>query len=645
MRSSRSVLRRNILCYLSLFVFASPVTGFAAELQSDTLLDEVVVTANRMETPEKEVTSTVSVITREMIENSTAGTLPELLTTVPGVALYNYGGLGSKSGVSIRGIDGGGSSQKMLLLIDGRPANYANQGGIDWNTFSLNNIERIEVVRGPVSAMYGDNSLSGAVNVITRNYDKDSTVVETSYGSFDTFTTSLLQQGKLNDGGNYVFTANYGNADGFRDHSDYQGKNATLRLNMSNGVTFSSGYTQYDRTNPGTVGVPKPSGSGALAYPDYDSYSLDTAEGYYFDLAKEIKSGIHTTNISAYYNVMDSSNIAEKTTSVGSGNNKWTRFDDVWELSEQIKEKTTGIQLNQNVLISDKQTLTWGVDYRRLDADGYDRKATPPSLTISPADEFAAYVQNSRKIDAKLTMDIGGRYDHHSVYGGQFNPKFGLAYAADEDTTLKLNVARAFKAPTLNDLYGKNGNTELQPTKAWDYELGIDKRFNEKTKGSITLYREDVEGLIIGVKRSGGGQQKMNANDMRPQGVEVALVQNVNAHVDVFANYTYLDVGDMTRRASRHKGNLGVNYKNGAFKTSLYEQYIGSSYVEDLASDPDAEKLGGYALTNVKFTYAPIESDYSYAFTVNNLFDKEYEKYQYYPMPGRSYTFSVKKTF
>lgn len=629
--------------YLAILVIASPAGGFAEELEQDTLLDEIVVTANRTETSKQEVTSTVSVITQEMIRNSPAGSVQELLGTVPGVALYGLGGLGGKNAVSIRGIDGGGSSQKMLLLIDGRPANNGYQGGIDWNLIPLANIERIEVVRGPVSALYGDNSLGGAVNIITKKYDKDRTILETSYGSFQTFTTSLLQQGKLHKG-NYVFTSQYGNTDGFRDHSDYEGQNYTLRLNFDTGWTFSGGYMRYDRTNPGTAGIAPPSGPGLDARPDYDSYDFDTAEGYYFDLSKEIKSGVHTTKISTYYNVLNSANIAEDTKSSGTNPNKWTEYLGTYSLSEKIKEKTAGAQFNQNIAISDKQALTWGVDYRYLDAEGYDQKASPKTLTITPAHESAIYVQNTWRIAEKLTMDLGGRYDHHSVYGGQFNPKFGLAYDLEENLTLKLNVARAFKAPTLNDLFGKNGNPDLTPTKAWDYELGMEKRFDERTKASLTIYREDVDGLIIGVKR-GGGTQKMNADNMRPQGFELELAQEINEHVGFFTNYTYLDVGDMTRRASRHKGNIGVNYKNGAFKASLYEQYVGSSYVEDLKTDPDAEKIGAYMLTNLKFSYEPKGSDYTYAFAIENVFDRYYENYLYDPMPGRAYTFSVKRKF
>lgn len=636
MKRNRTLLKRRVLWYLSLALLALPANGYAEETNTTYVLDEMVVTANRIETPHEQITSTVSVITRDMIENSTATNVPELLAAVPGVNMLGYGGLGSDNSVNIR-VTGGNHTQQVLLLIDGQPANNSFKGGVDWNTIPLANIERIEVVRGPVSALYGDNSLGGAVNIITRKFDKDGGVVEASYGSFETFTTSLVQQGKLNDGGNYILTAGYGNSDGFRDHSDYNGKNMTLRLNMANGVTFSTGYTQYDRANPATV-YAKPAKYTSTSL--YDGYDFDEVEGHYFDLRKEIKSGIHTTNISANYTVLDSTNIAERL--VKSGAN-WL-YTGNWLPSTVLKEKTFGLQLDQSIFVSDKQTLVWGIDYKWLSADGwtYDGRPTSAWSGNPTADESAVYVQDSRKIAEKLTMDIGGRYDHHSAFGGQFSPKFGLAYAVNQDTTFKLNVSRAFKAPTLNDLYGKNGNPDLQPTKAWDYEIGVEKRLDAKTKGTITLYKENIEDLIAGSKRA--GQNKSNV-DMDAQGIELELAREINEHVGLFFNYTYLDVGDMTRWASRHKGNFGVNYINGAFKASMFEQYAGTSYDEDLHVNPNAAKIDAFMLTNIKITFEPQNSDYAYSFAVNNLFDKDYEYYLYEPMPGRSYTFSVKKKF
>jgi outer membrane cobalamin receptor len=348
---------------------------------------------------------------------------------------------------------------------------------------------------------------------------------------------------------------------------------------------------------------------------------------------------------------MDSSTVSERTTTStrpggGGRGGGTTVYSGIWGLSDKLFEKTQGLQLNQSVLVSDKQTVVWGLDYKWLNADGvtYNTSGTETWRGSPSAEESALYVLSSRKINNKLIMDIGGRYDHHSEFGGQFNPKFGLAYAANDDTTLKLNIARAFRAPNLNDLYGRNGNPNLQPEKAWDYELGVEKRWDARTKGSLTFYREDVDNLIVGRERSGTGR-KENRDNMRPQGVELELVRGLNEHVDLFVNYTYLDVGNMTRRASEHKGNFGVNYKNGAFKASLFEQYVGSSYVEDLSAYPNAAELGGFALTNLKFTYEPQQTDYKFNFIVNNLFDKAYEDYLYYPMPGRSYTFSVQKKF
>jgi len=131
-------------------------------------LDQVVVTATKTEKSIKEVSSSVSVITEEMMKNSNAKNVADLLTMLPGVKIQSTGNLGGDRGISMRGINGGPGSQKVLLLLDGRPANSAYESGINWNTVPLENIERIEVIRGPVSALYGANAITGVVNIITK---------------------------------------------------------------------------------------------------------------------------------------------------------------------------------------------------------------------------------------------------------------------------------------------------------------------------------------------------------------------------------------------------------------------------------------------------------------------------------------------
>lgn len=629
---------RRYLPYLcgALMIIASPGAWAADNVSDEYTFDEVVVTATKIAQPQKEVTSSVSVITQEMIRNSTAQTVAEILPTVPGVAIQSYGGLGAKQGISIRGLNGGAESQKMLILVDGRPANGAFKGSITWNTIPLSNIERIEVVRGPASVLYGDNALGGAINIITKKPEKDRSTVSTSYGSWGTKTMSLYQEGKSGNVG-YTFTADYGNTDGFRPHSDYEGSNFTSRFDIGNNLIIRSGYTKFDRSDPGTSGIP----SSNTTY--YKDYTQDQVEAYYFDVQKNFKLADLPSQVRVFYNETDTDDIENLPNSIGSKNKSG-----VWGLYQRLKDKETGFELQQNVINTDKQTVLWGYDYRRLSANNtdYAKNNSVGVQNTYKANTYAFYLEDNKQLSKKLRMDLGGRYDHHSAYGGQFNPKFGMAYQAQADTTIKLNISRAFKAPSMNDLYyGSSANPDLKPQRMWSYELGVDKQFTPTSKASIVFYKENVEDMIVGRRQSSGGTIRENASSMRPKGVEMEWVRQLSNKYDYFVNYTYLDAGLMTFYSSRHKANLGVNYKYGPWKASLMEEYVGSTWDNDaINAKVPRQLLDAYLLTNLKLTYSP-RPQYEWSLGIENLFNRSYEQFDYEPMPGRAYTLTLTSHF
>lgn len=611
----RNLWKKSCASLLCLTFSLAPVLSAAAAEQEDKsfTLDEVVVTANRVETPKKDVTTSVTVITQEMIQKSSAKMVTDLLALVPGVAINNRGGLGNPGSISIRGLNGGGwGSKKVLMLMDGRPMNNASDNSIDWNTVPLENIERIEVVRGPVSALYGGSSLSGAINIITKKPDKDATTVNTSYGTYGTSMTSIIQEGKSGNVG-YVFTADHGQTDGFVPHSDYKGDNYSLRLDFDDNLIFRSGYNQYDKTN----------------YPEKDDtedqYSYSKVYAHYFDLEKKFTSGNISSSIRAYQNVNNSK-----------------KFDkDTWNNSSNWDDKTTGFMFQQDVQASNQQTFTWGSEYQKLTAIN-NLKGKEYS-----SNSYALFLQNSQRLAPRLLLNMGGRYDHHSAYGGQFSPKVGLAYNTSPDTTWKMNIARAFKAPTLNDLYvgkGKRpGNPDLKPTKEWSYELGVEKQFNPTTRGSIMFYKMVADNNII----RGSNPTPTNA-DMEPQGFEAEINRKVNEHLDFFANYTYLDVGKMTFYATRHKANAGINYKNGDYQIALTQSFVGSTWDDDAVDKygnaNTRNLLDKYSLTDIKLTYS-LQPNVTATFGVDNLFNASYKTWNDYPAPGRIYTGSLSMRF
>lgn len=607
----KDIAKTATLLVAGVIMMTSPFiasTVLASEQTPEYELDNVVVTATKTQKSLRDVSSSVSVITREMIVQSTAKNVAELVTMLPGVALESRGGLGGINGISLRGLNGGPGSQKLLLLMDGRPANFSYDGSINWNTIPLDAVEKVEVIRGPGSALYGANALGGVINVIMKKPQGSSLTTSAKFGSFNTSAESMIYENG-NDKTGIRVTAGQEETDGHRANGDYDGQNYTLLLTQKIGedATWSlrSGYTKTDRGISGSKSSP-------------GNYYRDRGEYVYGDLEYKQQS----ENLNNTIRIYQSDSKTESTKTASS------------VLSSKMEDSLLGVMLQQDFRVNPKQTVTWGADYQRHTADEL-LKAESYS-----ADVAAIYVQNDQKLSDTVNLTLGARFDHHSVFGSQASPKLGLNYAPSQDVLWKINVAKSFKAPSLADLYSTSssalGNRDLKPTEMWSYELGFEKQLDPESFISVVLYKSDAKNMIINERQSDGTRQKKNVGNIKPQGVEFEFKHKENANIDWFFNYTYLDVGDMTYLAARHKGNLGIAYYNQALKVSLAQQFVGKSYGKDYSQNP----IDGYSVTNLKTTYSPGKSC-TVELAVENLFDKQYEIYSGYPMPERNYTGTV----
>ena len=587
-------------------------TALASEQTPEYDLDTVVVTATKTQKSLRDVSSSVSVITREMIDQSTAKNVAELVTMLPGVAIESRGGLGGINGISIRGLNSGPGSQKILVLMDGRPANFAYDGSINWNNIPLDAVEKVEVIRGPGSALYGANALGGVINVIMKKPQGSSVTPSTKFGSFGTSGEAIIYENGDNKTGIRI-TADHEQTDGHRPNGDYDGKNYTLFLTQKLGEdatwSFRSGYTKSDRGIAGSDSNP-------------GNYYRDRGEYIYGDLEYRQQSENLNNTIRIYQN-----NSKTESTKTASS-----------VLSSKMEDSVLGVMLQQDMKLNPKQTLTWGIDYQRHTADELLKSES------YSADLGAIYLQNDQTLSDTVKMTLGARLDHHSVYGSQTSPKFGLNYTPSKDVLWRVNVAKSFKAPSLADLYSTSssalGNRDLKPTEMWTYELGFEKQLDPKSSTSVVLYKNNAKNMIINERQSNGTRQKKNVGNIKPEGVELEFKHRANDNVAYFVNYTYLDVGDMTYLAAKHKGNLGLMYNNKALNVSLAQQFVGQSYARDYKQIP----IGGYSVTNLKTTYSPNKS-FSAELAVENLFDKQYEIYNDYSMPGRNYTGTVSWKF
>ncbi|MBU0634178.1 MAG: TonB-dependent receptor plug domain-containing protein, partial [Candidatus Omnitrophica bacterium] len=216
-------MRKKIIVLLGMLMLLMPKDIYAAEKKDAKQLDlgQINVTASRVERGRSEVSSSVSIITAKDIKASNAKSIPDLLKNLEGIYTYDSSGVGTTGRINMRGFWGGMSTHQ-VVLIDGIPQNKGNDKLVDWDLIALDNIEKVEVVRGPACALYGDNAMSGVINIITKNPRLGSqTKAAYSYGSFETHTWAASASGTVADTGYYLGLGGKA-TEGFRRHNDYE---------------------------------------------------------------------------------------------------------------------------------------------------------------------------------------------------------------------------------------------------------------------------------------------------------------------------------------------------------------------------------------------------------------------------------------
>lgn len=598
----RYLLFVTALLLLVLIGFSSPLI---AQEKPRYLFPPIVVTATRTEKSVEDVSATVSVVTEEDIEASNATSCTDILNTLPGLFVQKTGSFG-RADVDIRGI--GQRGRRIMVLIDGRPVKMGLFGCTVTHSLPLNNVKRIEVVRGPLSVLYGSDALGGVINIITKRakqgFETDATA---SYGTYNT------QQYRLRHGGTfkrfyYYFTADKRRTDGHRPNSDYDGEDYTakagLTLLKNVEATFSGKYFHGKKWEPGPESNPTPD-----AWNDYKRWAIDlTFTG------KWEKSD---ASLKFYRNY---------------GHHK---FSDGWH----SKDYTNGIMFKYSTKALVNNEFTFGFDFRK---QGGKRLSSPERKWDKS--EYAFFLLNEYTFFRRTILSLGGRWNHDSVYGGEFCPHVGLVFHPGGGTILRSAVNKGFRSPQINELYMfPPSTTDLKPERVWNYELGLEQRITDRLLADVVFYRIKGDNLIErGPNPSPPPKFRFqNTGEFDFKGLEVGLKGVLGKGLSGMLYYTHLDVGDKTKGRPENKIDLSLRYRQGRFFAAFNAQYVADYYAEDEHQKP----LPDYLLVNLKVTYRLLP--YLKLFcAVDNLFDRRYKIYAdlpgagagVYPMPGRSFT-------
>lgn len=587
-------------------------------------IDEVVVTGTRNATDVRHLSQTVSVVNREKIEQTMRPSLlpvltenvPGLFTTSRGVMGYGVSG-GAAGGISLRGLSGG--SARLMVLIDGHPQYAGIFGHPIADAYQSLLADKVEVLRGPASVLYGSNAMGGVINIVTRRMHEDGikTSLHTGYGSYNTLETELtnsIRKGRFSS----VVSGSYNRTDGHRENMPFEqyGGYAKLGYELTgNWSTYADvNATHFNATYPGPVSAPLLEGDQRITR-GVTSFAL---ENHY-----DRTSGA----LSFFYNWGNHWINDGYTPSKGESpqNGRFNSRDDMM-----------GISLYQNTRFFKGNRITLGVDWFRYGGKAWtkfvkgENAGTQRDLVDKHENELAGYVDLRQNIGNWLTFNAGLRVDHHSRVGTEWIPQTGLAFHLPHGVELKASATKGFRYPILREMYMfPPQNPDLEPESMWNYELALSQSLlSGRLSYGVNLFYIDGNNLIMTLPNpNGSGMLNQNSGSIDNKGVELQASYRISTHWSADANYSFLNMKNPVLAAPEHKMYVGGAFSQGRWNISTGLMYINGLYT---AVNPDATE--NYVLWNASASFSVIKWLSIWA-RGENLLAQKYEINAGYPMP------------
>ncbi len=575
--------------------------------QTPQVLDPVVVTATRFAQPASELSTSTTVITANEIISSGARDLGEVLRSTTSLDVSSQGPRGAVSLAKIRG----SSAEQVLVLLDGVRLNSQQNGLFDLNSLpvALKDIERIEIVRGPASALYGSAASGGVIQIFTRQPEtKPRTSVTWREGSYDTRNFGVSHAWKM-ENLYYRIGANGDRSDGYRDNSalNQETYNGLVGMDLPGGYNIEGSAFFIDKK----VEVP-----GTTSWLTPNARQRD--RNIFSQLAVKGPTGPLFTTARLVYD-RQKSQYADPDTWPGPTDDTHTLETIGSELQTSWK---TGIH-----------TLVFGGDYYEDDLD---------STANGKRDQerWSLFTQYQIDPTAWASFLVGLRYDGHSDFRSVFSPRVGVSLFPTETTTVRLSAGKSFRAPTLNERFWPadfftEGNPNLDPETAWEFELGVDQKLGRSGTIRIAGFMRQAEDLIQWSEGTDFIWRPTNIAKSRTWGAEASAEFRLHQSVLWGANYTYLrpkdrESGDYLLNIPHHQGSSFVQF--GPFwDTSLRLTGRYARYYKDPSRRHPSYMVFDASLSRPFVLPNGLELELQVA--AQNIFDKDYEINKEYPMP------------
>lgn len=634
-------------------------TAFAAdENLQEFSLDTMVVTATRTQMSVKETPAAVEVVDSKKLEQTQAKTLHDALKGALGVNVFND--FQGRSNVSIRGSE----SRHVLIMVDGKrlggEAAYNSANAWDVDRIRMEDVERVEIIRGPAGALYGSDAMGGVINVVTKTPDKTMANVNYEYGWYEDgkgagYKGNLYLQGAE---GNYSYKINAG-LNKNRPYMDPNGSGDSMNFyGKQQPISLSVGY-KFDNGNKLSVDFSKIKENNQKS----TTSRTDMKPGIWQDKVQTIWNNNKRTDYAityqgsddkqdwmfrAYKSVFDKHYMNQNNTRMTMGGRPGA-----WKLQDPkidtVKRTLSVIEGKDTFNLSDKNKLTAGFEYRKDESEGTRLKKPNTSLSGSSArDAFdkaainymAAYVQDEFRPNDKWLIIPSVRFDHSDQFSNKLTSNLAATYNAADDVRIKAAIGQGYKTPTVNDLYifwemyaanpGSKGqfyvgNPDLKPEKSLSYELSVEKDWGDRSTVHLGLFRNEVKDLI-GTYWTGKmtedypdiypgitGDRIMayeNIPEALLQGVELYGSHRIGKNIYLNAGYTFLDAKDKTagtrlKDRAKHQVTFGVSYQ----PENIYAWDLSFDLVSNINyyfNNGDKSTMGNFVYETKDFTIANI---------------------------------------